>query len=103
MEIEDLKKAFEKAKTKKISVNINEKTLDMIDELAAIPGMTRTQMIDALVSAGFVYETEFLEKSWKKFLKDKKYIDKKDLLNGLLGKLGKFKEKWHVEEIPLPD
>lgn len=102
MEIEDLKKAFEKAGTKKISMNLNEKTLEMIDELAQIPGINRSQMVDALISAGFVYQTEFFEKAWKNFLKDKKYSDKQDSLKSLLKKLEKFKEKWHVEEIPLP-
>lgn len=103
MEIEDLKKAFEKAKTKKISVNINEKTLEMIDELATIPGITRTQIIEALMVAGIIYQTEFFEKSWKKFAKDKKYADKKDQLNNLIEKIERFKKKWHIEEIPLPD
>lgn len=97
-----MKKAFEKAGTKKISINVNKKTLEMVDGLAEIPGITRTQMIEALISSGFMYQIEYFEKVWGEFLEDKGYNDRKKLIEKLLNNLKKFKDKWNVERISLP-
>ena len=95
-----MKEAFENARTKKISHNINEKTLEMIDEMSKITGMTRTQMLDAILFSGVKAQTNFMIKSWEVFKKDKKLKAKREKIEELLGKLKKFKEKWTIDSIP---
>ncbi|MBS3076918.1 hypothetical protein J4233_01465 [Candidatus Pacearchaeota archaeon] len=98
MKPEDIRKAFEKAKTKKISMNVNEKYLEMIDELARIHDMDRTKIIEALIPAGIKFQTEFSEKTWKKFLEDKEYSDKKELIKNKLKEIEQFKKKWAIDK-----
>ena len=93
-----MKEIFEKTKTKKISHNINEKTLEMIDELAKITGNTRTNILDAVIFSGIKSQTNFMIKSWEGFKKDKKYKEK--IINDLLEKIRKFKKKWTIDDIP---
>ena len=95
-----MKEVFEKAKKKKISHNINEKTLEMIDEMSNITGTTRTQMLDAIIFSGVKAQTNFMIKSWEIFKKDKKFEAKKEKIEELLGKLKEFKKKWTIDSIP---
>lgn len=100
MTIEDLKKAFGNAKIKKVSFNINEKTLKMIDELKQVYETDRTNALGSIIMSGIKAQTSFTEKMWKKWLKDKEFADRKKLLNKKIKEIEKFKKKWKVETIP---
>ena len=95
-----MKEAFENARTKKISHNINEKTLEMIDEMSKITVMTRTQMLDAILFSGVKAQTNFMIKSWEVFKKDRKFENQKVKIEELLGKMKEFKKKWTIDDIP---
>lgn len=86
-------------KTKKISYNIHEENLKMIDELAKIVGMTRTQILDALIVSGTKAQVNYMIGVWAVLKRDKKYKDKKKKVNELLKKMIEFKSKWKIEEI----
>jgi hypothetical protein len=86
-------------KTKKISYNIHEENLKMIDELAKIVGMTRTQILDALIVSGTKAQVNYMIGVWAVLKRDKKYKDKKKRVNELLKKMIEFKSKWKIEEI----
>lgn len=100
MGIEDLKKAFGNAKIKKVSFNINEKTLEMVDGLKKIYGTDRTNTIGAIIMSGIKAQTNFTEKLWKVWVNDKKYVDKKKLITKKLKEIKEFKKKWKVDTIP---
>lgn len=100
MGIEDLKKAFADVKIKKVSFNINEKTLQMVDELKRIYETDRTNTLGSLIMSGIKAQIEFTEKMWKKWLTDKEYSDKKILIKKKLEEIKKFKNKWKVNTIP---
>ena len=95
-----MKKILENAKTQKISHNINEKTLEMVDGLSKITGTTRTQMLDAVIVSGIKAQTNFIIKHFEKLKKDKKFEDKKRKIEELLGKVKEFKKKWTIGDIP---
>ena len=95
-----MKEIFESTKIKKISYNINEKTLEMIDELAKITEVDRTRILDAITFSGVKAQTNFLIKGWEKLRKDKKFEDKKQKIDRLLKKIREFKKKWTIDEIP---
>lgn len=98
MKTEDLAKAIENAKTKKISMNLKEETLEIIDELSEILTLNRTKTIEALISAGIKFQTEFSAKTWKKFLDQKEYSEKKELIKTKLKEIEQFRKKWKIDE-----
>ena len=100
MNIEELKKTFESSKMKKISLNINEKTLEMIYDMCKVYGLDRTKMIAGIIMSGIKGQTNFTEKTWNNFIKDKEYKDKKKLIEGKLKELESFKKKWYIDTIP---
>ena len=95
-----MKEIFEKTKTKKISHNINEKTLEMIDELAKITESDRTKILNAIIFSGIKSQTNFMIKEWENLLKQREYKSKKKRIGGLLEKIKNFKKKWTINEIP---
>ncbi|MFH1311562.1 MAG: hypothetical protein ABIH65_04110 [Nanoarchaeota archaeon] len=95
-----MKEIFEKAKKKKISHNINEKTLEIIDEMAKITGMNRTQILDGIIMSGIKAQTNYNIKTWELLKKDKEFKDKKERIKELLGKIREFKKKWTIDNIP---
>ncbi len=98
MDITDIKKTFENAKAKKVSFNMNEMSLKMIDELRKIFGMNRTKTMGAIIFGGVKAQIEFTEKTWKEWIKEGKY-DKK-LMEKKLSELIQFKKKWKIDTIP---
>ena len=79
---------------KKISLNLYEAQLDLIDETAKLTHTNRTNVIDALISGGFPVIFDQMEKSWNVLLisgnLDKK---KKENISNLLKNLQKLKRK----------
>ena len=98
MKPEYLEKYLEEIQTKKISVNLDEKTLNLIDDLSEIVGTTRTNIISALLGYGIKKYVDMLEKIWANMKKDRKY--NKEKLDKKLEKLQKFKKKYEVEKFP---
>lgn len=98
MKPEYLEKYLEEIQTKKISVNIDEKTLNLIDDLSEIVGITRTNVVTALIGYGVKKYVEVLEKTWTNMLKDPKRDKKKTETK--LQKLQEFKKKYEVERFP---
>ena len=94
-----MKEIFEKAEKKKISYNINEKVLEMIDEMAKITGLNRTQILDALMFSGIKAQINFMIREWEKLLKNKEYESKKKRIEEMLGKIKEFKKKWTIDDI----
>lgn len=95
-----MKEIFENAEKKKISYNINEKTLEMIDELANILGLTRTNILDSIIFSGIKSQTNYLIKTWEDMKKIKEHESKKEKIDELLKKIKEFKKKWTVDNIP---
>lgn len=95
-----MKEIFENSKRKKISYDINEKSLEMIDEMASIMGITRSKIFDALVFSGIKAQVNFNLKTWESMKKDKKYEDRKWKIEELIKKLQNFKKKWTIDDIP---
>jgi len=78
---------------KKISLNLNRKTLDNVDELAKIIGITRTSMIELLCRTGVVEQIEVMQKTYEKMLKMKECEEKKNIINQRLKSLKEFEKK----------
>ncbi len=95
-----MKKLLENAKTKKISHNLNEKTLEMVDGLSKITGTTRTQMLDAVIVSGIKAQVNYMIKYWERYKKDKNFEGKKEKIGELLEKVKEFKKKWTIDMIP---
>jgi len=72
---------------KKISLDLNEESLQIIDELAELSKNSRGVIMEALINKGMPPFFTFLEKTWKDYLTDKKYEkahkELKNLLKGL--------------------
>ncbi|MEK6827686.1 MAG: hypothetical protein AABX99_04350 [Nanoarchaeota archaeon] len=99
-----LKEIFEKAKRKKISYDINEKTLEMIDEMVKILGISRSQLLDSLMFSGIWAQTNFCLKEWERMkkdnLKDLVHKEKKEEIEKMMKKMEEFKKKWTIDDIP---
>lgn len=96
---------FQKAKRKKISLDINEKNLEMIDELAKILGVKRSKVLDSLIICGVWADVKYCIQIWenmkkKKTSKEYKDKEKREKIEKLIGELKKFKKKWNLGDIP---
>ena len=80
-------------KKKKISIDLNDECLQVIDELAKLTKNSRTVIIEALIFRGTFPFLEYLEKSWKKFLDEGKYKKIEEEIKGLIKDLKKIKSK----------
>ncbi len=65
---------------KKISLDLNEEILEIIDKLAKLTKTNRTVIIGALIGQGMSPYFRYLEKTWKGFLDEKKFDEKKKKL-----------------------
>ncbi len=76
-------KPFEKKK--KISLDINERFLNLIDDLSDLTKNSRSLIIESLIGQGIKPFFELLEDSWKGYLRQGKWGKKdiKDLLKNL--------------------
>lgn len=81
---------------KKISLNMDSKTLDLIDDLTVLLKTTRTMVISALIAKGIKNLFNDLEKGWKDMKKDKSKDQKK--INSCLEGIEKLKKKWKIEQ-----
>jgi len=94
---EQLKKIFEKGGTIKISLNMNKRLLNIVDEMSKIFEINRSEAIFVMLKMGIKEQVAIAENVWKKWLKDKKY-DWKTISKKLV-ELGNFKKKWDIEHI----
>ncbi len=98
MKPEYVEKYLEEVQTKKISVNLDESTSNMIDDLSDIVGTTKTNIVTGLMAYGVKKYVEMLEKAWSNMKKDKKHD--KDKLEKKLKKLSEFKLNYRVQRFP---
>lgn len=62
---------------KKISLNMNDEILEIIDSLAEITKTNRTIVIGAILGKGISPYFRYLQESWQEHLKDKSLDEKK--------------------------
>lgn len=85
-------------KTKKISINLDEDTLDFIDELSNITNTTRTTTIMSIIGHGMKEVVNSLEKALEKA---KKESSKPEKAEASLKNLEKFRKKWNIDKWPV--
>lgn len=95
MEEITLKKILEKAKRKKISYDVNEKTLEMIDEMAGILEISRSKMMDALLISGILAHTNLAIEEWES-MKNQEDKNEKKRISEVVDKIKRFKKKWDI-------
>jgi len=93
-----LKNILSKAEKKKISYNVNEKTLEMVDELAGILGASRSQMLDSLIVSGIWAHTTFSIKTWESEKKKKEYRDRIEKIEEIIKKMKEFRKRWNISD-----
>ena len=64
-------------KFKKISLNMSDEILEIIDSLAKITKTNRTVVIGAVIGKGLPPYFQYLRESWQGYLKDKSLDEKK--------------------------
>ena len=62
---------------KKISLNMNDEILEIMDSLAEITKTNRTVVIGAVIGKGLSPYFKYLQETWKEYLKDKNLEEKK--------------------------
>ena len=82
---------------KKISVNIDAKMLQMIDELAHILKADRTIMVTNLVAHGIYPMVKYLETTWNQLKKESNPEQVKNV-EKLLTEISLFSKKWKTSE-----
>ncbi len=80
-------------KKKKISMDLDEKVLEVIDSLAYLTKTNRTVIIEAVLTNGLFSYINFLEKTWKGYLNDKEKSKIKNDIQKLLKDLEEIKQK----------
>ena len=83
---------------KKISINLDESTLLMIDELAGGLKTTRTMIINGLIGQGMKKFVSNLRFQWNNMKKEGRKDPKK--VDNLLKFLSDFEKKWQVDNFP---
>lgn len=81
-----------KLKTKKISMNIEEEKLQVVDDLAKLMKANRTIVLASIIEAGIPSFFNLMETEWKKLSKDTKK-EKKEIATELMKKLQLLKKK----------
>ena len=101
MEKMSLIELLQRAKTKKISCDINEKTLSMVDELTEIQKLSRSKILNVLLFAGVVTHTNSTIAEWKRMKKDgmKDLVHKENEkeIEEVIKKIEMFKKKWLID------
>jgi|WetSurMetagenome_2_1015567.scaffolds.fasta_scaffold725599_2 hypothetical protein len=87
----ELEKVFGKTKFRKISINIEDETLEKVDKLAKISGNTRTGMLGSLIDIGIKPQIELITRIWENMKKDKKYLNNLKIINEKLDEIKKLK------------
>ncbi len=80
-------------KKKKISLNLDEDTVNKIDELSKIIGITRTGLMELLCRLGLIEQTKKSEEIYKQMLKMKRFKDKQSIIKKKLNEISIFKKK----------
>ena len=62
---------------KKISLDVNEEILEIIDELVKLTKTSRTVVMGAIIGKGMSPYFRYLESTWKGFLNEGKFDEKK--------------------------
>ena len=83
-------KVFEKVK--KISLDMDERFLKVIDELVKLTKTNRTLIIEALIGQGMAPFFKYLENTWKGYSNEGKWD--KNVIKMLLQNLKKIKGKY---------
>jgi len=83
-----------KTDTKKISINVEEKLLKMVDDLAELTEANRTVVISIILEQGIPNFVQFLSKGWNELGKAGKGDAKK--VKELQEKLVLIKKKWNL-------
>lgn len=83
-----------KMNTKKISLNIDEKTLKIIEDLAELTESNRTIILLAILEQGISNFVQFLDKEWTKLKKEGKGDSK--TIDELKKKLVLLNERWKI-------
>lgn len=96
---EELKKIFEKKGTKKISLNVNKELLEIVDDMAKVFEMNRSQIIFTLLKFGIKEQVSMTEDMWNLWLKKEKFPNKKEIIQKKLKELKSFKKKWDIENL----
>jgi len=81
-------------KKKKISLDLDEEFLEVIDELASLSKNSRTLIVESLIGQGMFPFFKYLEKTWKGLLSERKYKEHKKMekeIENLLQGLNKIK------------
>jgi hypothetical protein len=85
----ELENIFGKVKLKKISINVEEKTLKKIDELAQITGNTRTDLLVSIIDLGIEPQIRLIINVWENMKKDEKYSKDIKTINKKLNEIKK--------------
>ena len=96
---EQLRKIFEKKGTKKISLNMNKELLEIVDDMAKVFEMNRSQIIFTLLKFGVKEQVSITEDMWNLWLKKERFPNKKGIIQKKLKELKSFKDKWDIENI----
>ena len=87
---------MESIKKDKITLNLEENTVAMVDELAEISKTNREMMICALIGKGIKELVEDMSKSWEKIAAEKNDAKAKSLV----AKIKAFEKKWDIQKFP---
>src|SRR3989338_3268428 len=82
---------------KKISINLDAKMLQMIDELTHILKADRTIIVTNLVAQGIHQMVKYLETTWSQLKKECAQEQIKNI-ERLLGEISTFSKKWKTAE-----
>ena len=99
MEKITLREILQKAKRKKISCDINEKTLEMVDEMSRILKVPRSRAIEVFLTGGIITHVNLSIKEWEKEKNKKEYETKKADIEKMIDDIKKFKKKWAIGDL----
>lgn len=95
-----MKEILQRAKKKNVSCNLNERILEMVDEMAKILGASRSETLDVLIFSGLWAHTTFSIKTWESEKKKKEYEGKRERIEEVIRKIREFKKKWEISDSP---
>jgi len=76
-----------------VSFNLDQRIIDLIDEVADTTKTNRTAIVTAIFKDGLPNYLDFLLKEWNSLLDNPKYGDKKDTIQSCIKSVKKIKEK----------
>ncbi len=94
MKIDLAEESLKNLKTKKISLNLDEDSIEFIDELSNITNLTRTTVIMSMIGSGMKSLLVDLENTWKKMKREKKGNPQK--IDNFLKQTKELKKKYNL-------